>query len=124
MTIKIIGNIAVGNGRNGISLNSGDDVELIGNIIKDSRYDAVRVYPQSSIMQQLGLPEDTDPRELAQLLDTLRNLPEGSRQAEVGRSGLFQRWATAGMNVISLGANLVTVAGAANVQELIKKLIG
>lgn len=75
------------------------------------------------LMDQLGLPLDTNAHELAELLRQLLLLPEQDREPEVKRSGLFANLISKGADATSFVSNILTIANDSNVANLLHKLV-
>jgi hypothetical protein len=126
MVIRIKNCSFTENGKNGMLVDSGFniDMEVEGSNFSNNGENGLHLKRDVSLIEQLGLPEDTNPRELAELLRALNEMHPARRQSAVESSGLVRRWAERGLNVASLGANIVTMAGGGNVLGLIKALLG
>jgi hypothetical protein len=135
MALIIRGNVFVGNRLDGINLGGTDkgngcsisgveSVEITENVVANNGRNGISVFAADTWMRDNGFPEDTNPQELAELLNAVRAVPEEHRQETVESSGLFQRWAARGTNAVALCANIVTIAGSGDVGRLIKSLLG
>jgi hypothetical protein len=125
MTVIIENNKCRNSGKDGINISGFSDGDFVirNNDVSDAGRNGIGIYPAAPLMVQLGLPDDTDPRDLAELLQRLQGLPPTEREHTAESSGLLQLWATRGLNTASLAANLVTIAGGGSLSSLIAILL-
>jgi hypothetical protein len=110
-------------GRHGI-YSEGVDLDLDGVLIERTGGDAIHhVSPQMMLVRQLGLPQGTDPRQLAGLLAALTAVPERARKEAIQRTGLFRRLVAAGSDAAVLCTRILELAANPVVQEIISKLM-
>jgi hypothetical protein len=125
MAIRIKNFRSIGNGGHGMAFYGGEhDVEIDGGESIDNSGDGLRFGVDPALFEKYGLPSDIDPQELASLLTVLQEIPPEQRHQAVESSGLFQRMLARVPDALSVGANIVTMAGAENVKQLIKMLLG
>jgi len=110
MAIKIVGGNYSGNGRDGIRVTGEVDIEIINPNAENNGGQGLNIIQHSSIMQQLGLPEDTNPRELVNLLIAIRSAPENEKESVLKSSSLWGKFGTGALNTTTLISNLITIA--------------
>ncbi|ANF85177.1 hypothetical protein A7J50_1755 [Pseudomonas antarctica] len=80
------------------------------------------VQREHTLVEKLGLPTQTDPKELAELLKVLLPLPDGERQAKVAESGLFNKIKTYALDSTTLLSNITSLASNPQIQQIIQAL--
>lgn len=127
MVTKIImeGCSADNNDKGGVWI-EGTDVELhMKNTTLNGNGGAgLRVLPFAPTMGELGLPSDTDPKEILQLLCALRDSDQKQHQAIVAKSDLINKAAGLGKDITSIISSITTIASTPALQLLIAKLSG
>lgn len=127
MKIRISNTKFIGNGGSGVAVKGDGDADINMDIdgchFSGNKKDGLSLGQNVSLIEELGLPEDTSARELADLLRVLAATPADQRQTAVESSNAFRRWVARGVNAISLGSNLVTIASQPNVSEIISQLL-
>lgn len=123
MIIRMKNSSITGNGGHGLYISGEHEIDLEGTTIADNGGDGIHLAQPVSLMQALGLPPDTNPGELAELLQALQMAPQAQRQVVAESSGLIQRWGTRGLNASTLVTNILTIAGSPIVQETIRRLL-
>ena len=76
-----------------------------------------------SIAEELGIPLNTDPKELAELLVKLQHAPIERRQSIIEESSLFQSWKTRGLDALGYATNIAALCDSSTVVQLAQPLI-
>lgn len=117
MTIKITNITTKNNGRDGVRIEGDIDVEIDGLTAEGNGGQGLNIIKPQTILDQLGLPTDTDPALLAELLAKLKtanSIEEKEKTIVSSRLGQFLR--KHGINITTITANLLSIAASNNVQ--------
>lgn len=107
----------------GIGFRLEGDVDLDVNGLKAEGIGTFLIaHKHAPMMNQLGLPADTDPKHLARLLDELRRVDVSERQAVVQRSGLLDAMLKKGQDITNVANGIAALASTPAVQALIAHL--
>ena len=111
------------NGGDGVRIEGDIDVDIDGLVTEGNGGEGLNITQHQSVIEQLGLPKDTDPMLLAELLNKLQE-PASNEQKEtiIVRSRLGQFLREQGINITTIAANLLTIASNPSVQQLIQAL--
>ncbi|WP_332846396.1 hypothetical protein [Pseudomonas lactucae] len=121
-SIKMYGTNVRGNGGPGIvQIGSNLKFESHGGDISNNLGPGL-IQREHSLVEKLGLPAETDPKELAELLKILLPLPNEARRAKVAESGLFNKIKAFALDSSTLMSNITTVASNPQVQQIIQAL--
>ena len=121
MAIIIKGFKAIGNGRHGLSVNG--DVELQAEDIytENNGGDGISIVKLQSLIEQLGLPKEINPKELGVLLAQIQNKSEDEANEIIEKSNLLTKL-SATANIANVASLIFAVSTNPNVQTLISKL--
>lgn len=107
----------------GIGFRLEGDVDLSVDGLKAEGVNTLLVaLKHAPIMSQFGLPSDTDPKQLARLLDELRRTDMNERQVVVHRSGLLDAMLKKGQDITNVANGIAAFASTPAVQSLIAQL--
>jgi hypothetical protein len=123
MTITLIGCKSFGNGGDGLRIEGDVQANVIGFEAFNNGGQGINIIKHAGLLEQLGLPKETDPKELAELLTLLTNSPQAERARIVQSSGLFKTLVGLGMEGVTLLANLSTIAASPQAQTIISNLM-
>ena len=123
MTIRIRGLVANNNGGDGIRIEG--DVQLDAEDIRaeGNGGQGVNILRHASLLEQLGLPKETDPQALARLLQELQSTPLEKREETVRSSGILQRMGRGVIDLTTVISNILSIATNPAVQEVVKRLL-
>lgn len=123
MSIKIGTLVSEGNGGDGVRIEGDVDFEV--DLLKTSGNggQGINVIKHAGIMQQFGLPKETNPQELANLLLAIRNSVPEKQSEVVKESSLFSKFAIAALNTTTLISNLINIASSPQGLQLIATLV-
>jgi hypothetical protein len=111
----------------GIKIEGGGNanVHIDGAIVEDIDGYGLHIVDTDSRVaaRNLGFPDDVDPREIAALLEQLRDTQADQRNPVAENSPLLGRVAKQATNVVALVANLVEIAGSPLVMGWITRLL-
>jgi hypothetical protein len=122
MAIKIIGGNISGNGGDGIRIEGDVDLEASGVNIENNGGRGVNIIKHAGIMQQFGLPVDTDPGELANLLIAIKSAPS-EKSKVITESNLWGKFSTGVLNSTTLVSNLINFTNSPQCMQLIATLL-
>jgi hypothetical protein len=122
MTIRIRGLVCNNNGGDGIRIEG--DVPLDA---KDIRAEGnggqgLNIIRHAGLLEQLGLPKETDPHALAELLKLLQSVPSGGREQVVRSSSILQKLGRFSVDASTLVSNIVSLSTNPAVLEIIRRL--
>lgn len=111
------------NGRDGVRIEGDVDVEIDGLVTEGNGGEGLSIIQPQSLIEQLGIPKDTDPTLVVELLNKLQE-PASNEQKEkiILRSRLGQFFRKQGVNITTITANLLTIASNPSVQQVIQAL--
>lgn len=123
MTIRIKGLVARNNGGDGIRIEG--DVQLDAEDIwaEGNGGQGVNILRHAPFLEQLGLPKETDPQALAELLLALQGTPVPKRQEVVRSSGMLQRLGRGAFDLSTVVNNIVSISTNPAIQEIVKRLL-
>ncbi|WP_024597876.1 hypothetical protein [Pseudoalteromonas sp. TAE56] len=123
MVIKLNGVTSVGNGGDGIRIEG--DVELEGNNIHTANNggQGINIIKHAGLMKQFGLPTDTDPKELAELLIAVRNAPNEEKQKVIENNSLWGKFSVGALNSTTLISNLINIASNPQTMQVVASLL-
>lgn len=110
MLIKITGGSFSRNGGDGIRVEGDVDMEISHATVESNGGQGINVIQHASIMQQFGLPTDTDPKELAKLLLDIRSAPERKQESVIKDSSLRSKVGKGALNTSTLISNFINIA--------------
>jgi len=120
--INLKGAVLSGNAGGGIlQVGEGGIIEAEGAMIIGNGGPAV-TQREATLMEKLGLPNETDPKELAELLKLLLSIPEGNREAVVEQSSLLAKLKAYAIDGTTVASNIASLASDPHVQQLIQLL--
>jgi hypothetical protein len=125
VSIKITGNIvSTGNGGDGIRIEGDVDVDIQSDSINVSGNGGhgINVIKHTGLMQQFGLPKDTDPKELSSLLITLVGAHDRDKSSVIKKSSLFSKFSIGALNTTTLISNLINISNNPQVLQIIATL--
>lgn len=112
-----------------ITDNKGNGLEVVGDAIVEGKGLIIArnggsgvINREASLVEKLGLPAQTDPKELAQLITLLLTLPAEQRPAAVQNSGLFAKLKSLVVDGSTLANNIAGLASNPNVVQWIQML--
>jgi len=115
MDIKITNIVANNNGGDGVRIEGNIDVEIDGLTAEGNGGQGLNIIQPQTIFDKLGLPTDTDPALLAELLAKLQtenSIEEKEKTIVSSRLGQFLR--KHGINITTIAANLLSIAASYN----------
>lgn len=124
MVTYIKGFVASNNGRDGIRIEGDADVHLEDVQTSGNGRHGINVLRHAGLLETLGLPKETDPKDLANLLKSLQNHPAADREDVVQQSGILQRIGKVAVDGSTFISNILSIAANPNVHEVIKRLSG
>lgn len=106
-----------------IETGSGDatDIELNNSRSINCGIGTLVIQPKS-LLAQIGLPENADPREVIEILRILRSVPVEARAAEISKIGLFQKVMQIAIDSSSFTSNMITIAGSSQYAAVVASL--
>lgn len=123
MSIKIGTLVSTGNGGDGVRIEGDVDFEVGSLETSGNGGQGINVIKHAGVMQQLGLPKETDPKELAALLLALRNSAPEKQSAVVKGNSLFKKFSNGALNTTTLISNLINIASSPQGLQLIATLM-
>ncbi|MFU1552475.1 hypothetical protein ACM3N8_01755 [Aeromonas sp. A04] len=123
MSIKIIGGNFSGNGRDGIRVEGAGDIEISHVTAEGNGGQGINIIQHGSIMQRFGLPIDTDPKELANLLIAIRSVPENKKESVIKDSNLWGKFGVGALNTSTLISNLISIATNPQTLQMVTTLL-
>ena len=122
MTIRMKGVVASNNGGDGIRIEGdehidAEDIHTFGN-----GGQGINIIRHAGLLEQLGLPKETDPVALANLLAALQNIPVPEREAAVVQSGILQKIGKVAVDGSTFISNILSIAGNPAVAGVIQQL--
>jgi hypothetical protein len=123
MTIRIRGLVSSNNGGDGVRIEGdvhldAEDIHTFGN-----GGQGINIIRHAGLLEQLGLPKETDPVALAKLLTTLQNVPAAEKEAAVLQSGILQRIGKVAVDGSTFISNVLSIAGNPAVHTIIQQLL-
>jgi len=113
---------SLNNGGDGVRIEGNVDIEIDGLHTAGNDGHGLNIIETRSILQSIGLPEDTDPRLVFEVLSMLvASQPEQNNEI-VTRSRLGQQLRKLGLDLTTITANLVTIASSPTAQRVIQSL--
>ena len=122
MTIIIENCESNNNGRDGFRIER-DDVRISNCSARGNGGQGFNIIRSQSVLEQIGLPSDTDPREVAHLLTLLRTKPADQKQDFLENNGIFQHLKSFVMDTTTLAANLITISADPRINAIVQALI-
>lgn len=124
MTIRIRGLVSSNNGGDGIRIEG--DVHLDAEDIRTEGNggQGVNIIRHTGLLEQMGLPKDTDPQALAELLKMLQGIPSSDREHAVQSSGILQKLGRFSVDASTMVSNIVSISTNPAVVEIIRSLSG
>ena len=123
MSIKIGTLVSTGNGGDGVRIEGDVDFEVGSLETSGNGGQGINIIKHAGVMQQFGLPKETDPKELATLLLALRNSVPDKQSTVVKESSLFGKFAIGALNTTTLISNLINIASSPQGLQLIATLM-
>lgn len=124
MVIKIRGGItATGNGGDGIRIEGDVDLDADNIYTANNGGQGLNIIGHASIMEQFGLPKETDPKVLAQLLLAIRSAPENEKQSVVKNSSLWGKFSIGAINTTTFVSNLIAIANSPQAMAVVARLM-
>ena len=113
---------SLNNGGDGVRIEGDFDIEIDGLHTAGNGGQGINIIETRSILQSIGLPEDTEPQLVIEVLNRLvASQPEQNSEI-VTRSRLGQQLRRLGLDLTTVTANLVTIASSPTVQRVIQSL--
>jgi hypothetical protein len=104
---------AVNNGRAGIAIHGNVEGLHLGEVhVEGNGVAGIQIFGNQSLMQALGLPDDTDPKDLADLLRSLQGKGELDRKETAAKHTFIEKYGKRISNVTAFLANLVKISEA------------
>lgn len=123
MTIRIRGLVANNNGGDGIRIEGDVQLDAEGIRAEGNGGQGVSILRHASLLEQLGLPKETDPHALARLLQELQSTPPEKRAEAVRSSGILQRMGRGVIDLTTVTSNILSVVTNPAVQDVVKRLL-
>lgn len=120
--ISVVGNTVFNCVRDGIRVEGFADAHIEGNAVSNVGGSGVVVLRHGAWMRSNGFPPQTDPIDLAELLERLQGKKPEIQEAAVRESGFLQRLGGVSINVTNLVSSVLTIAGSPQVQSIIDML--
>ena len=121
MPIYADGAVITGNGQGGVLVVGDDVVSLRGAIITGNG--GVGLEQRSaSLVEQLGFPSETDPRDLAEFLILINSTPPDERAAVAQQSRFLAKLRTFGLAATAFTNNVLSIASNPAIIGWIKQL--
>lgn len=122
MIIRIRGLVSSNNGGDGVRIEGdvhldAEDIHTFGN-----GGQGINIIRHAGLLEQLGLPKETDPVALANLLKMLQNVPVAEREAAVLESGILQKIGKVAVDCSSFISDVLSIAGNPAVHTVIQQL--
>lgn len=111
-----------GNGRGGFYWGPGAKPEAVGCEAYDNAGPGFHIEGNVNFIEQLGLPQDTSPKELAGVLDALARFPAQERLARLLSSEFWKKVASGLVDATTVAANIVTLLSQPNLLAVIAHL--
>lgn len=123
MGVKLINCGAFDCAEDGFRFTGNVDVEAEGCVAARNGGQGFNVLPKAPLMEELGLPADTDPAKLAEVLRALQGIPKEQQVAEAEKRGFKQTL----FGVLKEGPaylnNVLQLANSPQVQQYIQMLL-
>lgn len=122
MTIHIKDLVARNNGGDGVHIVGDVQLDAEGVVLEGNGGSGIAILRHASLLEQLGLPGDTDPQALARLLQELQNVRPYNREEHAAESSLLRRVGGGVADMTDFAANVATIAGSTGISQLIERL--
>lgn len=122
-SITIIGGESSDNGLAGVHIEGYSDVRIVDFTAKNNGGAGIAIYQHAGIMRAMGLPDATDAKALAQLLQELQSVSVAERPARVIASRLLATLVAMGANIAAVTASIVAVSDSPTVKAIIQTLL-
>jgi hypothetical protein len=122
MTIKIRGLVSSGNGGDGIRIEGDVHLDAEDVVTEGNGGQGINIIRHAGLLDQLGLPKETDPKALADLLASLRGVPPHAREKVIRESGLLSKLGRGVVDVSTVVNNIVSIAANPVVADIIRRL--
>ena len=123
MVIRIRGLVAKNNGGDGVRIEGHAEVDAEDVKTEGNGGQGVVILRHAPLMSQLGLPPDTDPEALAEVLQMLQHVAPEKREEAVRSSGVIARLWKGAADITTLANNVVSIASNTSVQSVIAQLL-
>ena len=120
--LTVVGNTVSNCGSDGIRIEGFLNAQVEGNNVSNVGGSGVVILRHGTWMRSNGLPPQTDPIDLAELLERLQGKNPDVQEATVKESGFLKRLSGASINVTHLVSSVLTIAGSPQVQSIIDML--
>ena len=123
MPIRIRGLVSSDNGGDGIRIEG--DVHLDAKDIRTSGNggQGINIIKHADLLETFGLPKETDPVALANLLIALQGIPTPERKAAAVQSGILQKIGKVAVDGSTFISNVLSIAGNPAVAGIIQQLL-
>ncbi|WP_162823678.1 hypothetical protein [Lysobacter sp. TY2-98] len=122
MTIRIKGLVARNNGGDGIRIEGDVHVDAEDLLVEGNGGSGIAILRHAPLLEQLGLPRDTDPQALARLLHELQGIRPAKREEHAAKSSLLRKVGGGAAGMVAFAANVATLAASPQVSQLIQRL--
>jgi hypothetical protein len=121
--ITLINVTSTNNGGDGVRIEGNINVDVNGLITHGNGGKGLNIIQSFSLMEELGMPKNTDPLLIVELLTKLQKpATDIEKEKIITRSGLGQFLKKQGINMTTITANLLSIAGSQGVQQVIQSL--
>lgn len=120
MDIKMKNVVARNNGLEGIRIEGGVNLDAEDLVLEGNGGSGISILRHAPLLEHLGLPRETDTLALAKLLQELRSIPPAQREEHAAKSGLLHKIGSSAADMISLAANVASLADSPRVSKFIQ----
>lgn len=120
MAINFINCGSIGNKGDGIRVSGDVDVTFDGVQSRDNDGHGFNILSQISLMDQLGVPSDTDLNLVKEILSEINSGNGRPTEDIIKNSSLFGKIIEIGANLTTVSANFSTVAASPGLQSLLR----
>lgn len=112
----------IGAGRHGFNIDSRVDAKIIGSSATDVGGNGFNISGGEDVRERLGLPRESDPLLLAELLETLTRYPSNNHQIIVEESSFLKDLKNHTVDLTGIIANVLTIASYTALPAIINQL--
>ena len=122
MKVSVKNTVIQSSGKDGLRAEGDIDLEIEGvHFLDNGEHGMNLVGPAAPLMRELGLPEDTNPRELAELLMQIQGRSKAEGEVLIKKSTFLEKFDGV-TNVTTITNNLLQLAANPNVLQIITYL--